>query len=161
MIAAVKRWFWKCGETYNLVEENLSSTYVTWITIGNAKVGTVEGVEQAFTKCTYFTPSLYSGLLQAWLSYSNYSPEKRSTTCTHHMAAPWFAKTTLSSWQLQYNIPMSSGRASMQFSEAWRSERRVRRDRCSGKCSSLFLVTSITARLSSLLEDWRRGDWGH
>lgn len=59
------------------------------------------------------------------------------------------------------NIPMSSGRASMQFSEAWRSERRERRDRRSGKCSSLFLVTSSTARLSSWLVDWmRRGGGG-
>lgn len=47
-------------------------------------------------------------------------------------------------------LPMFSGRASMQFSEAWRSEREVSCAKSLGNPSSLFLVTSSTVRL------WRR-----
>lgn len=48
-------------------------------------------------------------------------------------------------------FPRSAGSSWRQFSERWRSEREDNLAKPSGRSSSLFLVTSSTARFSSLI----------
>ena len=52
------------------------------------------------------------------------------------------------------SLPRSAGSSWRQFSERWRSERDANFANPSGRSSSLFLVTSSTARLKSLTVDW-------
>lgn len=53
-------------------------------------------------------------------------------------------------------LPRSVGNSWRLFSERWRSEREANFANPSGRCSSLFLVTSNTVRLNSLIMDWSK-----